>query len=153
MRVDREFVPRGMGARLIFLGDPKAEGFPARTASLGAFASREGRNQIDLIAKFRVSEDEDLEAAEAELERRIRDLMPFSGEQLERVPQERPKWDDDGWLEDPLPGSGWPSEINLKANGRPPIYRLDRCAVGSLGVEGDVLLGWRSGDALARELG
>jgi hypothetical protein len=33
------------------------------------------------------------------------------------------------------------------------VYRLDRAEVGGLGLEGDLLLGWRAGDAIAHELG
>ena len=58
----------------------------------------------------------------------------------------------DAWLEDPEPGDGWPSEIDLRVSGRPAVYRLDRSQVAGLGVEGDLLLGWRSGDVIASEL-
>jgi hypothetical protein len=41
-----------------------------------------------------------------------------------------PQWDnDDGWLEDPKPGGGWPGEIDLRLSSRPPIYHLDRAAI------------------------
>ena len=64
----------------------------------------------------------------------------------------RPVWDDDGWLEDPGPGSGWPAEIDIRSLSKPAVYQLDRACVGNLGVEGDLLLGWRGGDAIAAEL-
>ncbi len=85
---------------------------------------------------------------------RLRDLMPFCRDSLVAIDVEMPRWDgDDGWLEDPLPGMGWPSEIDLRLSSRPNIYHLDRAAVAALGFEGDLLLGWRGGDAIAAELG
>jgi hypothetical protein len=79
--------------------------------------------------------------------------MPFCGDALAQVEVEAPRWDsDDGWLEDPSPGDGWPSELDLRTSTRPPVYHLDRAAVAGLGLEGDLLLGWRGGDAIAQEL-
>jgi hypothetical protein len=79
--------------------------------------------------------------------------MPFSEGRISLREQRRPLWDDDGWLEDPDRGTGWPSEIDLSVSGRAPVYRLDRSGVACLGLEGDLLLGWRAGDAIAAELG
>ena len=79
--------------------------------------------------------------------------MPFCGDKLMPIEVPAPQWDnDDGWLEDPKPGVGWPGEIDLRLSSRPPIYHLDRAAVAGLGLEGDLLLGWRGGDAIAGEL-
>ena len=79
--------------------------------------------------------------------------MPFCGDALTPVETRPPLWDsDDGWLEDPGPGEGWPSEIDLRLSSRPPVYHLDRACVAGLGLEGDLLLGWRGGDAIAQEL-
>ena len=50
------------------------------------------------------------------------------------------------------PGQGWPGDTDLRLSSRPPIYHLDRSAVAGLGLEGDLLLGWRAGDAIAEEL-
>jgi hypothetical protein len=80
--------------------------------------------------------------------------MPFCKDSLAVMTVEMPRWDgDDGWLEDPQPGLGWPSEIDLRISARPSVYHLDRAAVAALGFEGDLLLGWRGGDAIAAELG
>jgi hypothetical protein len=32
------------------------------------------------------------------------------------------------------------------------VYRLDRAGVAGLGLEGDLLLGWRAGDAVAADI-
>ncbi len=79
--------------------------------------------------------------------------MPFCGDKLLPIDFVPPGWDsDDGWLEDPPPGTGWPADIDLRLSTRPPIYHLDRAAVAGLGLEGDLLLGWRGGDVIAGEL-
>jgi glycine/D-amino acid oxidase-like deaminating enzyme len=153
LRADQDIVPRGMCPRLILMNDAGAAADPQRTISLTCFASPGGTSTVDLVARMRVEPDEDLETAEMEIEERVVALMPFSEGRVERRPQRRPLWDDDGFLEDPLPGTGWPAEVDLKVSSRPPVYRLDRAEVAGLGVEGDLLLGWRSGDAIAQELG
>jgi hypothetical protein len=97
--------------------------------------------------------DEQIATARSEIAERLRDLMPFCGDRLDVIEVGIPQWDsDDGWLEDPRPGRGWPGETDLRVSSRPPIYHLDRAAVAGLGIEGDLLLGWRAGDAIAQEL-
>ena len=71
---------------------------------------------------------------------------------MTNVPLIRPRWDDDNWLEDPPRKLGWPTQVPLRVSSRPPVYRLDRSEIGGLGLEGDLLLGWRGGDAIASEL-
>ncbi len=156
LRIDRDVLPRGMCPRVIALGDPGASGaqspFSERVASITAYAIPDSGEQFDLVARLRVNEGEDIEAAEDELARRIHELMPFANGRIHRRAQRRPVWDDDGWLEDPAPGAGWPAEIDLRSMGKPAVYRMDRASVANLGVEGDLLLGWRAGDAIANAL-
>jgi len=156
LQIDRDILPRGMCPRVIALGTAPGEAAPGpfadRVASITAYANPDDNACFDLVARIRVDDDEDIEAAENELEARLRALMPFAGDRIRRRGHRRPVWDDDGWLEDPLPGAGWPAEIDIRASSKPSIYRLDRAGVGSLGLEGDLLLGWRAGDAIAREL-
>ena len=45
-----------------------------------------------------------------------------------------------------------PHETESSMGGRAPIWQLDRAGTAGLGFEGDVLLGWRGGDAVAMEL-
>ncbi|MEE3329042.1 MAG: hypothetical protein VX252_17010 [Myxococcota bacterium] len=152
-RVDQDALPRGMGARIISLGnEASADAASGRVATLTAHACLEESGKVDLVARMRAPEAEALSAVETELEERVRALMPFSEKQLKRLKQRRPRWDDDGWLEDPRPGAGWPVVMDLRASGRPPVYRLDRAGVASLGFEGDLLLGWRAGDLISQEL-
>lgn len=152
LRVDKDSIPRGMGPRVIIPG-PDVSGDPgAQVTSLTAFACAEEPDRVDLVARMRAEAGSDPAETEDQLESLIRDLMPFSGDRLERRTQRRPQWDDDGWLEDPLPGTGWPVTLDLRASSRPPVYRLDRASLASLGLEGDLLLGWRAGDLIAREM-
>ena len=74
-------------------------------------------------------------------------------ERLVRVPAPTPRWDDDTWLADPAPDAAWPAPAELRISSRQPIYSLERASVAGLGFEGDLLLGWRGGDAIASDLG
>lgn len=152
-RIDQDALPRGMGPRIISLGEGSGEEVSTRAATLAAHACLEEPGKVDLFAQMRARNTAEFTVVENELERRMHTLMPFSGERLKRVKQRRPRWDDDGWLEDPRSGAGWPVVMDLRASGRPPVYRLDRAGVASLGFEGDLLLGWRAGDLIAQELG
>ncbi len=153
LRVHRDVVPHGMCARLILTGEGPVGSLGARVISATAYANSQGGAEIDLVGRIRVGDNEDIALAEAEVLRRIQALMPFSEGRISLREQRRPLWDDDGWLEDPDRGAGWPSEIDLSVSGRVPVYRLDRSGVACLGLEGDLLLGWRAGDAIAAELG
>jgi len=154
-------LPAGMADRVILAPDPTApEGLGY--ATLSVHRNPEAASSLDLVARAVLPVDPrpgasdapppDLGPWEDLLEARVRGLLRFAGRKLSRRKANRPTWDDDDWLEDPPPGQGWPAEIDLRASTRPPVYRLDRGSVAGLGLEGDLLLGWRGGDALAGEL-
>ena len=145
-------LPEGMCARLIL----PEQGAEHPTTAITAFPSQTHGQRVDLVARAVVPDrdPERLVKLRRAIAARLRDLMPFCRDSLVAIDVEMPRWDgDDGWLEDPLPGMGWPSEIDLRLSTRPNIYHLDRAAVAALGFEGDLLLGWRAGDAIAAELG
>ncbi len=157
LRCKTAALPEGMGRRLVVTEDPKSsDGLGDVTVSL--YASAEAVSSVEVVARAvmpgdpRRVADDDLLAFEDRVEARVRALIPFAEKKLTRRKLERPLWDDDDWLEDPPPGQGWPAEIELRVNARPPVYRLDRAGVAGLGLEGDLLLGWRGGDAIAAEL-
>lgn len=156
-RVPTDVLPEGLSARAIL---PGADGEP--TASLTAFPCQNHPRKVDLVVRARLDDavepsalDAALRDLQTALAERLRALMPFCGDALEAIDVERPLWDsDDGWLEDPVAAEvGWPGEIDLRLHGKPLILHLDRAAAGGLGLEGDLLLGWRGGDAIAAELG
>jgi hypothetical protein len=145
-------LPEGMSARLIL---PEQDADHPTTA-ITAFPSQTHAQRVDLVARAVVADrdPERLARVRRGIATRLRDLMPFCKDSLAVMTVEMPRWDgDDGWLEDPQPGLGWPSEIDLRISARPSVYHLDRAAVAALGFEGDLLLGWRGGDAIAAELG
>jgi hypothetical protein len=154
LRCPRSAIPVGMKPRVILIPDPKRGGPPEGIVMLSLFAGPDNPDFVDLVARGVLDGDTDLDAevAEDEIEARVRMLFPFSQETVARCPTRRPRWDDDDWLEDPPPGIGWPGEIDLRVSTRPPMYRLDRSGAAGLGLEGDLLLGWRGGDAIAAEL-
>jgi len=142
-------LPEGMCPRVVLAAEPGEELGPV---CLSRFEPVAESDPIDLVATAVVGADDDFAAREAQIEARVRGLLTFAGDALVRRPLARPRWDDDGWLEDPVRGSGWPCESEVRVSSRPPVYRLDRSAVAGLGIEGDLLLGWRAGDAIAAEL-
>jgi hypothetical protein len=154
-RVPTAYLPEGMGARVILPGHENSE----PTAFLTAFPSQTHPQCIDLVVRAMLSLRDpaqiptETRRVRAQIAERLRALMPFCGDELRSIEVEMPLWDsDDGWLEDPEAGVGWPSDVDLRLSSRPPIYHLDRSAVAGLGLEGDLLLGWRGGDAIAAEL-
>ena len=155
LRADREVVPAGMCPRLILLPPepPNETALPRdEVISLTAFPVTDGSERVDLVARVRVEPETDEKDVQDEILNRIHALMPFSKGRIVCCDQKRPLWDDEGWLEDPEPGRSWPAEVDLRVPGRTPVYRLDRAGVAGLGLEGDLLLGWRAGDAIASDL-
>ncbi|MFP6656060.1 MAG: hypothetical protein VCB25_10570, partial [Myxococcota bacterium] len=157
-RVPIEVLPEAMSARII-LPAMESEKSQVGTVSVTAFPSQTHANHVDLVARGIVTPTdpaelpERLKIVQESIAGRLAALMPFGEDRLESIEVTIPRWDsDDGWLEDPRPGTGWPAEIDLRLSTRAPIYYLDRAAAAGLGLEGDLLLGWRGGDAIAAEL-
>ena len=94
------------------------------------------------------AEHEDPEEFEGAMIEQVLELMPFHNGKIQKVPIVRPRWDTDDLLEDPDHGTYWPGEFDLRVSGKLPIYQLDRTWIAGLGLEGDLLLGLRAGDAL-----
>jgi len=155
LRVRRDVIPSAMGSRLILLHEKEGSGKVPTVTSLTLFERPEERGWVDLVLRSTALEGAD-EAAnterEARMVERVRELLPFSEGALERIPVQRPLWDDDDCLEEAPAAGHWPGQFDLRLHGRPPVYALDRARVAGLGLEGDLLLGWRGGDALKTEL-
>ncbi len=147
-------LPEGMARRLILVRDPAAPLAGTGLIRVGVFPCARDPERVDLVASALLPLDEpDPAAREAEIREALEALMPFSQGRLEARPVATPTWDDEGRLSDPRPGSGWPAEVDIRLVARPPIAELPRSAVGGLGLEGDLLLGWRAGDRLVADLG
>ena len=152
-RTRRGALPAGMSKRVISVTDPARAMHGTNVVTLRVFPNARRDDSVDLVATSVVAADEpDLRAREAEIEASVARLMPFAGHTLERQKDPAPRWDTDRWLCDPAPGGGWPDTQEARLSTRPPTWLLDRAGVGGLGFEGDVLLGWRVGDAVAAEL-
>ncbi len=151
-RVRREVLPEGMARRVIRVADPAQPMDGVNVVTFAVFPDP-GADDVDLVASAVVRADEDQRAArEAEIEAALRSLMPFSNGRLSRAEVKAPVWDDDVLLSDPAPGRGWPAEIDIRVSARPSIHALDREGVAALGLEGELLLGWRATDVIRSEL-
>jgi hypothetical protein len=152
LRAENEALPEPMAPRVIVVRDEDLPPDGTNIVTLRRFPpDRSG--SVELVASAVVAADEpDLGAREAEISAALTDLMPFAEQRLERLRVPRPRWDHDALLADPPAGVGWPAEIEVRLPTKQPIYQLDRAAVGGLGFEGDALLGWRGGDAIAADL-
>jgi hypothetical protein len=145
LRADPSLVPEAMAPRVIAVG-PSGDD----VACIQRHPTP-GGDAVDLVASCVVPRGE-AEAAEERLVAAVTGLMPFSSGRLERVPVRAAIWDDTGDLADPAPDAGWPEPVDVRLPTKQEIYRLDRAGVAGLGFEGDLLLGWRGGDAIAADL-
>jgi len=152
LRCSAGVVPEGMARAVVRVADPAAPCESTNVISLARHPREDGEAE-DLVASAVVEDRPGARAeVQAEIEAAVRGLMPFSDERCAREPVPAPEWDDDAVLGDPARGEGWPGEAEIRVSGRPPVWWLPREALGALGLEGDLLLGWRAGDALAAEL-
>jgi len=151
-KLPRAALPEGMAERLVLLTQPDAADPQDGVATLTTSAAEERSTHVDLVARVVLAEGESESTTRARVEQFLHQLVPFAAELLEPQDDPLPLWDGDDWLEDHAAGRAWPAEATFRVSSRPPVYRLDRPAVAGLGLEGDLLLGWRAGDAIAAEL-
>ncbi len=149
----RDALPECMAPRVVCLRDPARPLEGTNLVRLSVFPGTRGRASVDLVASSVVPfEGLDRPRVEQEIEAVVRGLLPFSERSLVRRPLAEARWDTDAELGDP-PRGGWPEPCEIRLSAKPPVYALDRAPVGGLGFEGDLLLGWRAGDAIAADLG
>lgn len=153
LRMPRESVPEGMARRFVRVADPSRPLEGANLVRVSAIPEKSGRD-VQVVATYLLPDGVTEDAAlEVEVAEGLLELMPFARERARRAAASpRPHWDDDLALEDPPAGAGWPSEVDLRVLGKPPVYRLPREQIGVLGFEGDCLLGWRAGEAILADL-
>jgi hypothetical protein len=154
LRALAEVVPEGMARRAILVSDATAPARDTNAITLARHASSRGRRFVELVASAVVpDEPARLEETAHLLEEAVTRLMPFCEGRVARAPLPAlPLWDDDAALCDPEPQEGWPCEVSMHGAGRWPVFVLRREALAGLGAEGDLLLGWRAGDAIRQEL-
>jgi hypothetical protein len=146
-------IPEGLARRAILVSDPDAPLAGANVIALAVHPSPRGNLFAEVFASAVVADEpEEIAASAARIEEAVRGLMPFSEGRISRIPAPaRPLWDEAA-LPAPGPGDGWPGEADIRTSGRQPVFRLPREALAGLGMEGDLLLGWRAGDAIRAEL-
>lgn len=152
LRVRRSVLPEGMARRVIRVRDLGAPREGTNVVWLSALPAPHGGDFVDVIATSVVPATSTRAEAEASIEEAVRELMPFSERDVAREKAPAVRWDEDV-PGDPAPGEGWPGEVEIRVSSRPPIYLLPREAVAALGFEGDLLLGWRAGDAIRQDVG
>jgi len=151
-RIPRAVLPEGMHSPLILLTRPDADDPQEGIVTVAVSAGPSPDDPCDLVARTLLDAGEDEPQARERVEASLRALIPFSEGAIEPCHHEVPEWDDDDCLESPPMGREWPGEAYYRVGQRPPVYRLDRPAMAGLGLEGDLLLGWRAGDAIADDI-
>ena len=146
LRAVRDVLPEALSSRALLF--PEAGG----EAIALTVQPSERKRYVELAARQTIDADADLDAAHDRLEAAVRALLPFSDKKVARVSDAgAPLWDDEAALGE-LADGGWPTEVEIRANANPPVYRLPRDEMGAVGAEGDLLLGWHAGDTLAATL-
>jgi hypothetical protein len=159
LRIDLHYVarrtvlPEGMASRVICVASEPGLGQDVDVVAVRVIPGAKDSERADLVVSAVLpAEHADVETAETRFTPILERLMPFSKGGFVRQCSPEPVWDSDALLADPAPGSGWPGDCELRRSSRPPVYALDRAGVAALGFEGEVLLGWRAGDAIATDL-
>ncbi|MBW2361487.1 MAG: hypothetical protein JRG84_11330 [Deltaproteobacteria bacterium] len=150
-RTPRKLVPEAMAPRVVLVRDEREPLSGANLICLRSFTAEDG--QVDLVASTAVHTRANAERLEDEIEALVAGLLPFVDGRLVRQHDPKPRWDNDDALADPARGAAWPHATELRLATRQPVYALERAGVAGLGSDGDLLLGWRGGDAIAAELG
>ena len=103
-----------------------------------------------MVASAVVKDDPtNLAESAALIEEAVRRLMPFSQGRISRIPgSSRPLWDDEAAVAGPGSGVGWPGAVEIHTPGRHPVFCLPREGLAGLGLEGELLLGWRGEETL-----
>jgi hypothetical protein len=152
LRCDPRVMPECMARRVLRIVEEGPEGRPC-VVTLAQTPGAAAHEAIQLTARVAVDRDTDAETARAVLRGAVQSLVPFSSGRILLREHATPAWDDEEALLEPPPGTQWPPDANLRLVARRPVFDLPREEVAALGTEGDLLLGWRAGDAISEELG
>jgi len=152
LRGPHRALPEGMASRVIWVGNLSAKISGTNVIRLRVFENADGRDPVDLVASAVVPIDAAVDTARDEIEAGVASLFPLGREGWGRVAAQSPLWDRDEFLADPRGEGGWSSGVPLRPISRIPAYVLNRWKLAALGFEGDLLLGWRAGDAIASDL-
>ena len=121
-----------------------------RAVAISLFPSRKTENHIDLTAQLTVRTDSNLLNISIEVEEAIQDFFSFSQSKIECVGRTTQSgWDNPFDMETDRKQQGWPSPVEIRFEGRQPVYAVPAYGLGGLGVEGEAVLGWRTAEAVA----
>jgi hypothetical protein len=151
VRALREAVPEPLARRAVLASAASGCGSADCPVTLLSEPCARGAQFVELVAGAVFPVEHDTGAAEDAIAAALAVLLPFAGNRVRRAnAPAAPLWDDDSGRFDPGPGS-WPLGLELRASRR-SVYRLAREHVAVLGVEGEILLGLRAGDAILADL-
>ncbi|MBW2578421.1 MAG: hypothetical protein JRE38_10180 [Deltaproteobacteria bacterium] len=152
LRGPRRALPDGMAARVIRIGNLSEKVSGTNLIRLRVFENPDGKDPVDLVASAVVPIDAAKDTVCDEIESGVASLLPLGREGWVRVASQPPLWDRDEFLADPRSEGSRPAGVPLKPISRTPAYVLDRWKLAAQGFDGDLLLGWRAGDAIASDL-
>lgn len=145
VRALREVMPEPLAARAILSDGNDAP------IEIAQHPSGQGSRFVELVLARTVAADADDEAETARMLEATAELIPYEAGRAKLAPiPARPGWDDDSIHE--RSAGAWPAAITTQPSSRRPIFTLRRGDVAPLGVEGELLLGWRTGDAIRETL-
>ena len=141
-----------MAARVIRIGNLAEKVSGTNLIRLRVFENPDGKDPVDLVASAVVPIDAIDDVVGDEIESGVASLFPLGREGWVRVASQPPLWDRDEFLADPRSEGSRSAGVPLRPISRTPAYVLDRWKLAALGFDGDLLLGWRAGDAIASDL-
>jgi hypothetical protein len=151
VRALREAVPEPLARRAVLASAAAGCGSADCPITLLSEPCARGAQFVELVAGAIFPVEHDTGAAEDAIALGLAALLPVPGNRVRRANAlPTPSWDDDTGRFEPGPGS-WPVGLELRASRR-AVYRLAREHVAALGVEGEILLGVRAGDAILADL-
>lgn len=140
----REAVPEPLADRAICW-----DGGDDAPIEIAQLPSGRGRRFVELVLAREVPFDADDEREAARMAAAVAEFVPDDARRAKRAPlAPRPLWDDEAARGPRTPGIGWPEPVDPRTPGRSAVYRIPRDGFASLGAEGELLLGWRIGDAI-----
>jgi hypothetical protein len=145
-------LPESMGDNVVWVRDPGQPLTGTNAIAIRRFAGPTP-DSVDVLASAWIpAAQAPSTRPDAAIESALRGLLPFSEGALQRAPLQQAEWDHDDVIGALAPGEGWPRECEVRLSSKPPVYALERAWLGGLGFEGDLLLGWQGGDAIAQDL-
>ena len=151
VRALRDAVPEPLARRAVIASAATGCGSADNPINVLSEPCARGPQYVELVAGAVFPADHDRAAAEDAVAGGLALLLRSAGNRVRRANAlPAPLWDDDQGRYHPAQGS-WPLGLELRPTRR-TVYRLAREHVAVLGVEGEIVLGVRAGDAILADL-